>query len=204
MFSRFSPSSSRHSSTAQYKPSLSHMKIYLKHRFGEVGVRELKQSLLWDFAKILFVSLNLGILSLPTSLEQVPRICKFRDFHTSLVISVVKNLPWNVGSTSSIPGWGTKIPQATEQLRLHCSNYWMHVLRRPHATKTQPNKWFFRTHLHIYKPYRYYDAGNLYIGYPFRNTDLEWENEYSMWTPQALWPQTQGRLWQWKSFICYP
>ena len=48
---------------------------------------------------------------------------------------------------------------------------------------------FFKPICIVIKPYRYYDAGNLYIGYPFRNADLEWEKEYSMWTPQALWPR---------------
>ena len=32
---------------------------------------------------------------------------------------VVKNLPWNAGDVSSIPGQGTKIPHATEQLSQH-------------------------------------------------------------------------------------
>jgi len=31
---------------------------------------------------------------------------------------VVKDLPCNAVDTSSIPAWGTKIPHATEQLRL--------------------------------------------------------------------------------------
>ena len=30
--------------------------------------------------------------------------------------SVVKNLPCNAGDTGLIPGWGTKIPHAREQL----------------------------------------------------------------------------------------
>ena len=194
IFPRFNPSSSRHSSTAEYKPSLSHMKIYLKHKFGEVGIRELIRSLLWDFARILFESLNLGILSLPSLLQT----CRFGASSTEKAMaphsstlaskipwtgepgrlqsmgslrvghgwsdlaaaassknlqvqglpyfpgdSAVKNLPWNVGNTSSIAGWGTKIPQATEQLSLHCSNYWIHVPWSPHATKTQLNKYFF-------------------------------------------------------------
>ena len=29
---------------------------------------------------------------------------------------VVKHLPSNAGAVGSIPGWGTKIPRATEQL----------------------------------------------------------------------------------------
>ena len=32
---------------------------------------------------------------------------------------MVKNLPANAGDASSIPGPGTKIPQALEQLSLH-------------------------------------------------------------------------------------
>ena len=31
---------------------------------------------------------------------------------------MVKNLPCNAGDVGSIPGWGTKIPRATEQLNL--------------------------------------------------------------------------------------
>ena len=36
--------------------------------------------------------------------------------------SVVKNLPCNAGDTGLIPGWGTKIPHATEQLSLCATN----------------------------------------------------------------------------------
>ena len=36
-----------------------------------------------------------------------------RDFPGS---SMVKNPPGNAGDTGSIPGWGTKIPRALEQL----------------------------------------------------------------------------------------
>ena len=32
---------------------------------------------------------------------------------------VVSNLPSNAGDVGSIPGWGTKIPHAVRQLRLH-------------------------------------------------------------------------------------
>ena len=32
---------------------------------------------------------------------------------------VVKNLPCHAGDAGSIPGWGTKIPHATEQLSMH-------------------------------------------------------------------------------------
>ena len=43
---------------------------------------------------------------------------------------VVRNPPCNAGDESLIPGWGTKIPQATE-------------LESPHATTTEPvrHKW---------------------------------------------------------------
>ena len=34
---------------------------------------------------------------------------------------VIKNPPCNAGDLSSIPGWGTKIPYAVEQLRLHAT-----------------------------------------------------------------------------------
>ena len=34
---------------------------------------------------------------------------------------VVNNFPCNEGDTGSIPGQGTKIPQASEQLRLHAT-----------------------------------------------------------------------------------
>ena len=33
----------------------------------------------------------------------------------------VKNLPSNTGDTGSIPGWGTKIPHAEEQLSPHAT-----------------------------------------------------------------------------------
>ena len=52
---------------------------------------------------------------------------KFRDFPGS---PVVKNPPYNAGDAGSIPGQGTKIPHAVEQLSLHatttepmCHNY---------------------------------------------------------------------------------
>lgn len=32
---------------------------------------------------------------------------------------VVKNPPWNIEDAGSIPDWGTKIPQASEDLSLH-------------------------------------------------------------------------------------
>ena len=35
---------------------------------------------------------------------------------------VIKNLPCNAGDAGSIPGWGTKIPHAVEQLSM-CCNY---------------------------------------------------------------------------------
>ena len=38
---------------------------------------------------------------------------------------MVKHLPCNAGNTGLIPGWGTKIPQASEQLN-------------PHAIATEP------------------------------------------------------------------
>ena len=34
---------------------------------------------------------------------------------------VVKNPPSNAGDAGSIPGWGTKIPHAMEQLSLHAA-----------------------------------------------------------------------------------
>ena len=36
---------------------------------------------------------------------------------------VVKNPPCNAGDTGLIPGWGTKIPYATEQLSPRTTNY---------------------------------------------------------------------------------
>ena len=41
---------------------------------------------------------------------------------------VVKNLPCNAGDESLIPGWGTKIPQAWEQLRPCTTNCTGHML----------------------------------------------------------------------------
>ena len=38
---------------------------------------------------------------------------KWRDYPGG---PVVKNLPYNAGDAGSIPGWGTKIPYALEQL----------------------------------------------------------------------------------------
>ena len=32
---------------------------------------------------------------------------------------MVKNPPWDIEDVGSIPGWGTKIPQASEDLSLH-------------------------------------------------------------------------------------
>ena len=37
-----------------------------------------------------------------------------RDFLGS---QMVKNLPYNAGDTGSIPGWVTKLPRASEQLK---------------------------------------------------------------------------------------
>ena len=37
--------------------------------------------------------------------------------------SVLKNLPWSAVDTGSIRGWGTKIPQALEQLKPSHRNY---------------------------------------------------------------------------------
>ena len=48
----------------------------------------------------------------------------FRDFPGG---SVVKNLPRNAGEVGLIPGWGTKIPHATEQLS-------------PSTTTTEPQR----------------------------------------------------------------
>ena len=73
----------------------------------------------------------------------------FRDFHGG---PVVKNLPYNAGDVSSIPGQGTKIPHAAGQLsprattselaRLNRSpraaSYRAHALWTPHATTTEP------------------------------------------------------------------
>ena len=44
-------------------------------------------------------------------------------YGTSLVVQlpVVRNPPSNVGDVGSIPGWGTKIPRATERLSLHAT-----------------------------------------------------------------------------------
>ena len=43
----------------------------------------------------------------------------YRDFPGG---SVVKNLPVNAGDVSSIPGPGTRVPHAVEQLSLRASN----------------------------------------------------------------------------------
>ena len=34
---------------------------------------------------------------------------------------LVKNLPCNAEDTNSVPGWGTEIPHAAEQLSIHAS-----------------------------------------------------------------------------------
>ena len=41
----------------------------------------------------------------------------------SLVVCLVKNLPGNAGDVGLIPGQGTKIPQAAEQLSQHAYKY---------------------------------------------------------------------------------
>ena len=56
-------------------------------------------------------------------------------------VPVVKNLPCNAGYVGSIPGWGTKIPHAVEQLSLratategHTTHLQVHVpTERPHT-----------------------------------------------------------------------
>ena len=53
---------------------------------------------------------------------------------------VVKNPPCNAGDTGLIPGWGTKIPYATEQLSPRTTNYRIRALQGKipdDATKTQ-------------------------------------------------------------------
>ena len=48
---------------------------------------------------------------------------------------VVKNPPCNAGALGSVPGWGTKIPQAAEQLN-PCTTEHLHVPQlRPKAAK---------------------------------------------------------------------
>ena len=47
---------------------------------------------------------------------------------------VVRNLPSNAGDASLIPGWGTKIPHALEQLNPCNLNYWVPVLWSLRAT----------------------------------------------------------------------
>ena len=42
---------------------------------------------------------------------------------------VVKNLACSAGDAGLIPGWGTKIPPAVEQLKL-CATTGVHVLQR--------------------------------------------------------------------------
>ena len=55
---------------------------------------------------------------------------------------VVKNPPCNAGDVGSIPGWGTKLPHAVEQLNLHvtttepaCSGAQVPQLPSPHTVK---------------------------------------------------------------------
>ena len=49
---------------------------------------------------------------------------------------VVKNLPCNVGDAGSIPGQGTKIPHATEQLNLLATTREsVHPNKRSHTTQ---------------------------------------------------------------------
>ena len=56
-------------------------------------------------------------------------MCHLRDFPCS---PVVKNLPFNAGDMGSVPGKGTKILHATEQLSLHAS------IESPHAETEDP------------------------------------------------------------------
>ena len=42
---------------------------------------------------------------------------KYKDFPGP----VVKNLPSNAGDVGSVPGWGSKIPHASEQLSLYAA-----------------------------------------------------------------------------------
>ena len=60
---------------------------------------------------------------------------------------MVKNPPSNAGDAGSIPGWGTRIPHATGQLRLRattrepapaCSGACVPQLESPHTATTQP------------------------------------------------------------------
>ena len=47
---------------------------------------------------------------------------------------MVKNLPCNAGYAASIPGWGTKMPFATEELSPSAMVTEAHELWSPHAT----------------------------------------------------------------------
>ena len=54
---------------------------------------------------------------------------------------MVKNLPSNAGESVSVPDWGTKIPHASEQLRLrHRNESEAHVRNKDlnAAIKTKP------------------------------------------------------------------
>ena len=55
----------------------------------------------------------------------------FIDFIARLLPGgpVVKNLACSAGDAGLIPGWGTKIPHAVEQLKL-CATARVHVLQR--------------------------------------------------------------------------
>ena len=55
-----------------------------------------------------------------------------RDFPGGLV---VKNPPSNAGAVGSTPGWGTKIPHAAGQLRLHALERSRVLQLRPDAAK---------------------------------------------------------------------
>ena len=47
---------------------------------------------------------------------------------------MIKNPPSNVRDAGSVPGWGTKIPHATEQLSQHAPNYQTCALWSPCTT----------------------------------------------------------------------
>ena len=70
---------------------------------------------------------NMSICELAKEKHQIKRreqtICLLRSYYKNYRdipgSPVVKNLSWSAGDAGSIPGWGSKIPHALEQLSPH-------------------------------------------------------------------------------------
>ena len=71
---------------------------------------------------------SLTSLRSPDQRRGLHRSPQIRDF-PGVQLPVVRNPPSNVGDVGSIPGWGTKIPHATEGLSLHATVKTQHSQR---------------------------------------------------------------------------